>query len=917
MPIYLVLTSVIVIPIALTGTVLLPDSQADLYVLNLPMTAGNNTLAMLAFIGGLSAATGMVIVAAISLSTMVSNDLVMPYLISLKRLEILNRDNLNDIVLMIRRVAIVGLILGAYGYYVLIDSNAQLANIGLVSFAAVVQFLPAVLCALYWPRANRKGVFWGLVGGFVLWTYTLMLPTILSDDTVSRLFGESSWLHPQGLFLMSMDNPLTHGVFWSLFCNIGLLIWYSLRESQTVLEEIQASRFVNAGNAVSQDKSGPNPAYVVEPDALKILSERIIGVQNTDVLFRQFEQRHKIDLRTSNQADGQLISLVQTAIAGVIGTTSAQKVISDTLLGDEEYLQEVIAIVDETSSVLQFNRNLLQTTLQNITHGISVVDSNLNLVIWNDQYLKLFDYPENLIYVGKPLKELLTYNAERGDFGDRDSEVEINKRLKYLQQRSPYSTVRKRPSGVIIKSIGEPMPEGGFVTTYEDITESVRASELLRKANEELEARVQERTHELEVLTEELERNTRSKTHFLAAASHDLLQPINAARLFTHSIAERNQEPDAVKQLAESIDQSLVTANDLLRALLDISKLDSGGIHPEPKDFSLRDFVSSLLTELEPSAKDKQVSLSHDIAEVMVHTDKQLLLSVMQNLVSNALRYTGAGGEVMVQTEESDADEIKLSVIDTGIGIPAAHMDEIFTEFFQIKEGPRRNTRGLGLGLSIVRRISQLLNLNITVNSTEGEGSKFTLRLPVVETVDQPEQNLIQAAPVTHDRLTGARVLCLDNDHSVLTAMQTLLEGWDCEVTSVSTYKRGIAALEENEFQIVLADYRLDYLETGLDFLIAARSCQSDGGENPLQGVLITAEQDKSLNSQARDLGFQYLAKPIEPASLKSLFIVSVNRFTCYQCRIANQVKSSDTDGITQKLEQASHELFETLSILA
>lgn len=864
MPVYLVLTSVIVLPIALTGLVLLPNNQADLYVLTLPLTAGNEPLALIAFIGGLSAATGMVIVAAISLSTMVCNDLVMPYLINQKRLNILNSDNLNGLILIIRRVAIVGLIAGAYGYFVLIDNNAQLANIGLVSFAAIVQLLPAVMCALYWRRANRKGVYWGLAGGFVVWAYTLMLPTILSDAAVAAFYGSSAWLHPQGLFGLKLDNSLTHGVFWSLSVNISVLLWFSLREQQNVLEKIQANRFFYVGDSASvAPETGAHQAFVVSPDALRILAERIIGVRNTNALFNQYQQRSGVNLSTSNQVEGKLLSLVQTAIAGVIGSASAQRVVADTLIGDDEYFEEITAFVDETSSVLQFNRNLLQTTLQNITHGISVVDRDLNLVIWNDQYLKLFDYPDSLIYVGKPLRDVLKFNAERGDFGARKHQTEIAKRIKYLQRASSYSIVRRRSNGTTIKSTGEPMPGGGFVTTYEDISDSVRASELLRKANEELESRVQERTRELEILTKELERNTRSKTHFLAAASHDLLQPINAARLFTHSIAEHSQEPKSVERLAKNIDQSLVTANELLRALLDVSKLDSGGIQPEPTDFALRNLLDSLVSELRASAKEKQVSLHYHTPELVVHSDKQLLLSVLQNLVANALRYSEAGGDVFIRAELEGEHKVRITVEDKGIGIAEEHLDQIFNEFYQIKKGGKSETRGLGLGLSIVKRIAKLLSLDIKVESEAGVGSTFSVAVPLGLANNLDIATKPPMAKIASERLKGARILCLDNDESVLHAMRTLMQGWGCNVTSIATYKKAVEALDQQDFDVVLADYRLDYNETGLDFLSLIDEC----------GVLITAEQDKTLKNRVADLGFQYLAKPIEPAALKSVLL--------------------------------------------
>ena len=647
--------------------------------------------------------------------------------------------------------------------------------------------------------------------------------------------------------------------------NVTLLVFFSFRENQNVLEKIQASRFFYVGDSpqsLTSKKQGE--AFIVHPDALRILTERIIGRRNTQALFSQFEQREGVNLSEVSQVDRQLLSLVQTAVAGVIGSTSAQKVISDTLLGGDEYLEEVTTFVDETSSVLQFNRNLLQTTLENITHGISVVDRDLNLVIWNDQYLTLFDYPENLIYVGKPLSEVLRFNAQRGDFGDKDHDLEVNKRIKYLEKATSYSTVRQRANGTTIKSTGEPMPGGGFVTTYEDISENVHASKMLRDANEQLESRVKERTKELEVLTKELERSTRDKTHLLAAASHDLLQPINAARLFTHSISERTEEPKAVMQLAENIDKSLTTANELLRALLDVSRLDSGGIQPELSDFSLDAFIRSLVDEMQPSAGDKNVILHYTAPDVMVCSDKKLLLPVLQNLVANGLRYSDSGGVVLVQAKLfEEPGLVEISVEDKGVGIEAEHLDQIFNEFYQIKAEGREEKHGLGLGLSIVKRISRLLDLGIKVESEVGRGSCFSIYIPFTDKqVVTPELVPSSIGNLT-ESLNGAQILCLDNDESVLEAMSTLLEGWGAIVTSVATYNRAVDALSEVDFDIVLADYRLDYAETGLDFLKVA----------DIKGALITAEQDKSLRSTAIDAGYQYLAKPIEPAALKAVLL--------------------------------------------
>lgn len=883
MPVYLLLTTLIVMPITFAGTTLLPEEAADLYVLSLPLAAGNQGIGLLAFIGGLSAATGMVIVAVISLSTMICNDLVMPNLIRIKRLDILNRNDLDAIILLIRRLAIVALVAGAYGYFKLMNLNAQLANIGLVSFAAVMQFLPAMLCAIFWRGAHSKGVYWGLIGGFLVWAYTLMLPTVLTHETLASVWSDSSWSNPEALFGMQLNDSLSHGVFWSLSVNIILIVVLSLRNQQSLLEEMQASRFFHTGiSGTSVAQLGADELISVHPDSLRILTERIIGVKNTDNLFRQYKSKSGLDLSVATQVDRQLISLTQTAIASVIGSVSAQKVVSDIIVGDEEYLDEVTTLVDEASSVLQFNRHLLQKTLQNITHGISVVDENLNLVIWNQRYIDLFEYPENFIYVGKPIAEVLEYNAQRGDFDQRDPTLEIRKRLKHLHKRSPYQNTRTRSNSTVIKSIGEPMPNGGFVTTYEDITEAVKASELLRAANEELEDRVLERTQKLKTLTEELEKTTRSKTHFLAAASHDLLQPINAARLFAHSILERSNDAPDVAKLARNIDQSLVTANELLRALLDISKLDSGGIKPNVSVFNLNKFIDDILLEMEGVADDKNIKLLTYLPAIFVRSDRQLLLSVLQNLVTNAIRYTEVGGTVKIVVEINDSDDTVacISVVDNGIGIEQESLERIFNEFYQIKVPGTESAGGLGLGLSIVERISRLLNLQVKVDSTVGEGSKFSIDVPVSQQAASPKFNSRSVdryfVPPT-EKLQGLRVICIENEASVLSSMQTLLEGWGCVMTCVTTFEQGVEALKTADCQIVLADYRLDYEETGLDFLILAQKSHGKNNKLPIQGVLITAEQDKSLEGKAIDLGFHYLAKPVDPASLKALMIFLAN----------------------------------------
>lgn len=885
MPFYFVLTSITVIPIALAGVSMIPEGQADLYVLTLPLVNGNELLSIVAFIGGFSAATGMVIVAVISLSTMVCNDLVMPGLNRFKSFDILNNERLDKIILLIRRIVIVVMIAGSYGYYKIADYNTNLGNIGILAFAAIFLFVPAFLCSLFWRRANSEGVFWGLLIGFLVWAYTLLLPTIFEVHTINLIWAPGAWTHPQSLFGFTLDNSLTHGVIWSTAVNLGLIIFFSFKNEQSVLERLQASRFFRAGDSKQLEIGDELYADTipVHPDTLKILAERIIGTDNTEKVFSEYEKRWGKVLSAETEVNRKLLSLVQTAIVSVIGAPSAQKVISETILGGEDYLEEATAIVDGAYTALRFNRNLLQTALENISQGISVVDEDLNIVVWNNHYLEIFDYPKNFIYVGKPIKDVLEYNARRGDFHDKNGDEEICKRLKYLTKGVRHQSVRERPNGVIVKSVGEPMPGGGFVTTYENITERVNASEQLRAANEELEYRVKERTKELETLTEELEKNTRSKTHFLAAASHDLLQPINAARLFTHSIQEQNNNPDEVIRLSKRVDKSLANANELLRALLDISKLDAGGIEPEAIEFSLLEFIEQVSREFEPIAESKGIKLTVDVLPLWTVTDKQLLLSVLQNFMTNAIRYTNSSGTVHLSVHELESvgklstGYARISVADNGAGIDEAHLEIIFKEFYQVKTGENKIQVGLGLGLSIVERISRLLGLSVGVSSQLGEGSTFSIDVPIspqalkeVKQQDSAELNPGEQLfkETENNQLDNIKVLCVDNDVDVLEAMEVMLAGWGCNVSCANSFKLAEKLMKKEVYHFVLADYRLDFDETGIDVLKLIKHYPH---LNNVCGLLITAEQDNQLGIQVSDLGFHYLEKPIAPATLKLL----------------------------------------------
>ena len=989
LPVYLILVSLVVLPIAISGNFHLPEnSNADLYVLSLPLSQGQTSLATIAFIGGLSAATGMVIVAAISLSTMVCNDIVMPALISIRRLNILQRHDLNRLILIVRRIVIMLIMLFSYGYYRLSDNSQGLANIGLLSFAAIIQFAPAVIAGLYWRTANRRGAIAGLSLGFIAWAYCLLLPNFIDDKQLDLFFATAPWIHPQHLLGIDGLSNLSHGVFWSLALNVGALIIGSLSYAPSLLDKIQASLFLHSTPEPHNISEAAATANLASIKDARTLCESIIGEARTREIFT-VEEVGGNSVNEDRPVTRGLIERIEKSIASVIGASSARHVVAKTLLGEDFSAEDMVVLMDQTSQAISFNRELLEAGFENISQGISVIDRNQRLVAWNSKYAEIFSYPTDYLYVGMPISDLIRFNAERGECGPGTVNQQVAKRLAHMRNGNPHSHESWRQNGRYIKSQGNPMPGGGFVTSYTDITEqkiteialrdseqnirfytdhlplmvcyvdrnelvqfsnhaynvarkmdrseiigkpfsgifdneldgprndhvasalsgevvaftikltdinqqvthylinyipqlesdgnisgffcyyqditqSVAAEELLRKVNEELENRVTDRTRDLEQLNNKLRDVTEGKTHFLAAASHDLLQPINAARLFNQSVLEHDDsDSEQVRALTAKVDRSLVSADKLLRALLDISKLDAGSLTPDFSHFDIFELLEELELEMVQIAKLRNIELAVHKRHLGVHSDRRLLRSMLQNFISNAVRYTESG-RVLVGCRKRGKD-VELQVLDNGIGIEEDNLDLIFREFHRINDNQGdADEKGLGLGLAITHRLSQILHHPISVRSEYGRGSCFSVTVPIREgeIIHYP----VQSNWSPSGQLSQINVLCLENDEEVLEATVTLLAKWGCQVTPCRNAEDARAIYHQAQFDAILADYSLDGKVSGLDVLN-----ELNIPDRHWVGVMISAEQDPTIRKRTRECGFYFLAKPVDPSSLRSL----------------------------------------------
>jgi Na+/proline symporter/signal transduction histidine kinase len=874
-PVYLVLINLFVVPIAAAGILTLPRGtvDADMYVLGLPLAAGADVVTLLAFVGGLSAATAMVIVDSVALAIMVCNGLAVPLLLRDRFRSTLAQDDMAWRLLAIRRVAIFAIVLLGYLFHLLLGQSHALASIGLVSFAAIAQFAPAFFGGLIWRNATARGAIAGIVTGFAVWTYTLLLPWIIEAGWLPRSIMTDgplglAFLKPHALFYLRLE-PLAHGVLWSIAANLAMYIAVSLLKEPEPVERLQAHLFV------LNDLPRPPvaPAFrmwrsSITAGELQATVARYLGAERAERSFSEHAESNDTPLDPNAKADIHLLRFTEHLLASAVGAASSRLVLSLLLRRGEAGSHSALRLLDDASEALQYNRDLLQSALDQVRHGLSVFDKDMKLICWNRQFRELLNLPPELGRVGTPLDRILRICAERGDFGPGD----INKLMadRLMKLAVGHETYQEQIDGGrrILEVRTSPMPQGGIVTTYSDITERVEAADALERANETLERRVRERTAELTEVNEalavakrEADEANLDKTRFLAAASHDVLQPLNAARLYATSLIER-LIPDTEAKLARNIDASLDAVEEILSVLIEISRLDAGRLEPDISVFPLNDVFERLEVEFQPLAREKGLELRIVPTQLWVSSDRRLLRRVLQNLVSNAIKYTPAG-KVLLGVRRRGST-LSVQVCDTGPGIPKSKRALIFKEFHRLEE-TAHSARGLGLGLAIVDRIGKVLGHAIDLQSVPGRGSTFAVTLPIAKPAPAAAQGTVPAPKP--GRINGLKVLCLDNEPDVLNGMSALLEGWRCTPLLAKNAAEARERLEEaGPPDIILADYHLD-TGTGLDAVANLRSLVGD--QVPV--IIITADPSAEVLREVRLQGFALLRKPMKAAALRAL----------------------------------------------
>jgi Na+/proline symporter/nitrogen-specific signal transduction histidine kinase len=614
-PLYMLAMNVFVVPVAFGGVLHFSGTamDPDTFVLTLPMAQKHEAIALLVFVGGLSAATGMVIVETIALSTMVCNDLVMPVLLRMRSLRLAERQNLAGLLLAIRRGAIIAVILLGYLYFRLAGEAYALVAIGLISFAAVAQFAPATLGGIYWKGATRAGALAGLGAGFVVWLYTLLLPSFAKSGWLPGSFVQEgpfgiALLKPYALFGLEGLNDITHAMLWSMIANIGAFVLVSMLTKQTVAEQAQAARFVDVFRHADEGQAVHGWKGTASLPDLRALLARFLGPERATAAFADFARRRGLATAGELPADAALVRFAETALAGAIGGASARILVASTVKEEALSVDEVRSMLDEASQVIAYSHEL------------------------------------------------------------------------------------------------------------------TRKSEALMAATTELRA-ANERLKELD----------RLKDDFVSTVTHELRTPLTSIRAFSEILRD-NPELDAAERqrFLTIVIQESERLTRLINQVLDLAKLESGRAEWTVSRVDLGAVIEDSIAATGQLFSARDVALETRLAPGVppVRADRDRLLQVLINLLSNAAKFAPSGTGRVIVLLAAPHGVVRVAVADNGPGVRAEDQKLIFEKFRQAGDTMTEKPQGTGLGLPISRQIIEHFGGRLWVQSAPGEGATFVFELP-------------------------------------------------------------------------------------------------------------------------------------------------------------------------------------------
>ncbi len=609
-PLYLLAINIFVLPIAFGGRLHFQDQAVDpdFFSLLLPMVFHKEALALFVFIGGTSAATGMVVVETVAMSTMICNELVMPVILRLPLQRQAPRGDMSRLILRVRRAAIVLVLLLGYAYFRFVGEFYTLVSIGLTSFSAIAQFAPAIIGGIFWREGTRAGAISGLAAGFVVWSYTLIVPALCQTGILPMSLMTSgpfglSWLNPHHLFGLQGFNQISHAVFWSTLVNLSMYVGVSVLTKPTALEHTQAALFVDVFKFSERADDSPYRRITAYIPDLKSLLAGVLGKARAESVLAGYARQHEIDIMGELNADPGLVSHAEKVLGGVIGSVSAHVLVASVVKEEPLGIQEVMEILDETRQAIAYGRELERVT-------------------------------------------------------------------------------------------AEP-----------------------KAANQKLKA--------LDTMKDE----------FIATVTHELRTPLTSIRSLTGILHDNpNLEAPQRQRFTGIIIQEGERLTRLINQVLDFQRLELDKVEMQmaPVDLAevIRDAVDS--TKLMAAESKVHVFLYLKEQKVMVPGDRDRLIQVMLNLISNGIKFcppeTGAI-DIKLYREDGLA---RIDVQDNGPGIRPEDQPLVFERFWQAHNRKDRRPSGSGLGLAIAKQIVDRHQGNLWVVSEVGRGSTFSLTLPLV-----------------------------------------------------------------------------------------------------------------------------------------------------------------------------------------
>lgn len=822
----------LVIATAMRAGLAVPGVNPVMQVLAIPLAHGVQGVALLAWLGGFSAGAAMVIVELTAISAMISNEIILPLLRPLTRGE---SGNIAGQILRVRRATVLAIALLAWLYDAGMRGHDAPVQLGMTALAAFAQFTPSLFGGLWWRGGHARGAIAGIVVGFAVWAIAVAAPAFATGQGSAPGWPEA--LPDTGLRELA--------IVASLLANTLTFVIVSWRTTPRLIDTIQADAFVVSARA----PAGPRPALDATVADLRRLLATFLGAAEAERALAEIRtanrhrENHVGDDNETARVSPHLVRQAERVLAGVIGASSARNVIALALAGGRHAPAEITHLLDEAGHAVHFSRELLQTTLESLPQGVCMLDRDGGMIAWNGPWLGFFGLGADAVHVGQSLAEALALPPIWPD-GWRQG-MAFDAELPWAGER-------------MLSLRGRPLASGDFLMTLADITEIKHAEQVLAQNQEVLEARVAQRTAELTRANEDLdaarhqaELATNAQQRFVAAASHDLVQPLHAARLFIGNA--RMAPADAAQaDLLSKADESVEGANRLLGALLKLSQIEVGAMVPQAVPVDAGALFAALASEFEPMARARGLSLKVLPTSVWLRSDRDLLRSLLQNLIVNALRYTPQG-RVVLCARRAGAD-IRIEVRDSGVGIEAARLPQAFGAFTRL-EGGEALAEGAGLGLAIVARIAQALGHRLSVRSREGAGSTFAVTVPIApRVVTRP------AFTATSVDLAGLSVLCVEDDEDVRIATSALIGRWGGVVTACD----GVRAVPaQGTWDVVIADYMLG----DGDGLTLLRALAERGGTR----VLITATPAAGWAESLPAEGILLLAKPISPLALQAL----------------------------------------------